>query len=254
MPYSLISNSKYAPLKKVSGVLFRLCEKCKRWVPDNIFSLKDISVLGYQCWCDACLYENSYLSLGNGSKEKRVKNLLGFHFGNLTVISRDKDNTGSGAHWFCRCFCGNVLSIKGCSLSSGLRKSCGCTKPYVIGIMNSLIKRKGDGESAFNCLYSRYEKGAKRRGRSFEITKEEFKYITKQKCYYCGSEPIQKIVNKKVSGPYTYNGIDRIDNNIGYVLDNCVSCCKYCNYAKGKMSVDAFLLHVTKIVRYKGLV
>lgn len=36
-------------------------------------------------------------------------------------------------------------------------------------------------------------------------------------------------------------GIDRIDNSIGYISNNIVSCCKVCNVMKNKYSVDNFL-------------
>ena len=39
---------------------------------------------------------------------------------------------------------------------------------------------------------------------------------------------------------FNYNGIDRVDNKIGYTLKNCVTCCKYCNNAKKDNDVDEF--------------
>jgi hypothetical protein len=54
----------------------------------------------------------------------------------------------------------------------------------------------------------------------------EFKNITSKSCYYCGKE-----------GP---NGIDRVDNTVGYTKENCVSCCKHCNYVKGDLSLEDF--------------
>ena len=72
----------------------------------------------------------------------------------------------------------------------------------------------------------------KKRGYTFELTEEQFAKITKQNCFYCGAKP-NNIKNDKGSfGAYTYNGIDRIDNNKGYVIGNIVSCCKKCNRAK----------------------
>ena len=46
---------------------------------------------------------------------------------------------------------------------------------------------------------------------------------------------------------YKGNGIDRIDNNLGYTVQNSISCCKKCNYAKHKMSYDEFIELVTNI-------
>lgn len=46
---------------------------------------------------------------------------------------------------------------------------------------------------------------------------------------------------KIVYGPFTFNGIDRLDNSGGYVSGNIVSCCQRCNMAKGKMSAGDFI-------------
>ena len=47
--------------------------------------------------------------------------------------------------------------------------------------------------------------------------------------------------------PITYNGIDRIDNNIGYIMDNSITCCETCNRMKRSHEYDFFLDHVKKI-------
>ena len=43
------------------------------------------------------------------------------------------------------------------------------------------------------------------------------------------------------------NGIDRINNELGYVLDNCESCCYDCNIAKRVMIKDDFIMKCVKI-------
>lgn len=42
-------------------------------------------------------------------------------------------------------------------------------------------------------------------------------------------------------------GVDRINNDKGYTIDNVVTCCGDCNYMKRAMSVEAFLCRVKKI-------
>lgn len=56
----------------------------------------------------------------------------------------------------------------------------------------------------------------------FELTKEQFYNLISQPCYYCGDKEKE------------FNGIDRIDSQKGYIIDNCVTCCEYCN----KMKLD----------------
>jgi hypothetical protein len=39
---------------------------------------------------------------------------------------------------------------------------------------------------------------------------------------------------------YIYNGIDRVNNNFGYLIDNCVTCCTNCNVAKMARTQEEF--------------
>ena len=60
------------------------------------------------------------------------------------------------------------------------------------------------------------------------ITKEIFDKLTIENCYICG---------KSCSDTHI-NGIDRYDNNIGYVTENCRTCCGECNYMKREFSYN----------------
>jgi len=55
---------------------------------------------------------------------------------------------------------------------------------------------------------------------------EAFELIIKP-CHYCGIE---------VKFPETRNGLDRVDNTIGYCKSNVVPCCYPCNIAKHEMN------------------
>ncbi len=84
-----------------------------------------------------------------------------------------------------------------------------------------------------------YIQSAKKRGISFAIPLNIFEKLINQECIYCGKSAITK-----------RNGIDRIDNNKGYEIDNIVSCCFKCNQMKGKLSVEDFLNHIGRIIEY----
>lgn len=64
------------------------------------------------------------------------------------------------------------------------------------------------------------------------------------RCFYCNDPPslITEGSNRrnKEHARYVRNGLDRIDNNTGYLLSNLVTCCKNCNYAKKDLSQDVF--------------
>ena len=157
-------------------------------------------------------------------------NEVGNKYGRLVVLERNMNYSGAGVgcRWICKCSCGNVLSVIGTSLRDGHTKSCGCYKEDYI---KSLILP--NGEAAFNRLYSKYRVAARDREYSWELSKEQFKQLTKQNCYYCNIEPYCIESNNRAnSESYLYNGIDRVDNSKGYSVENCVPCCEECNRGK----------------------
>ena len=107
--------------------------------------------------------------------------------------------------------------------------------------------------STFNELYTKYKRRAGQKGYEFSLTKKIFYSLLKQNCYYCGIEPKQIArANHKFFKPFTYNGIDRKDNDQGYFVGNVVSCCGACNRAKNVMSVSEFYNWVEKIQKNRS--
>ena len=98
------------------------------------------------------------------------------------------------------------------------------------------------GGAALNSVIKNYRQGAKVRGLIYALTREQFKILTSRKCYYCNASPSKstKTANYNYFGEYIYNGIDRINNELGYILDNCVSCCYPCNSMKGELTQKEF--------------
>jgi hypothetical protein len=168
--------------------------------------------------------------------------LVGEKFGRLTVISlirRRNSRDVSERYWYCKCDCGNYTTVIDRSLKHGQTKSCGCLHKDAITIEWSL--------ASFNKLYKTYKYGANKRGLCFELSREEFKELTQTDCVYCGQHPSHSVQNKGGNGAYIYNGIDRIDNNLGYTLKNCVACCKRCNSMKMELSLNDFVEKISKI-------
>ena len=79
--------------------------------------------------------------------------------------------------------------------------------------------------------YKVYQSNATNKGRVFDITEDDFYTITTKPCVYCGG--YSDTYNGK-----PFNGIDRIDSNLGYFIDNCVPCCTTCNRMKMDMAVN----------------
>ena len=165
--------------------------------------------------------------------------ISGKKFGTLTAIKDVGCDKKYGRLWECLCDCGNTITIPTTNLTTDKTKSCGCLRGR---------PSHPEGLASFNRLYIQYKQNAKKRDYKFELTKDQFREITKQNCIYCGVMPAQSTLNSKNSnGPYIYNGVDRLDNLKGYIEDNCVPCCKYCNYAKNDLTEEEFLNRIVKI-------
>lgn len=96
---------------------------------------------------------------------------------------------------------------------------------------------KGRGNKAINIVNDLKYK-AKQRNKSWELTHVQTFGLITSACVYCGFVP---------EWPKNRVGIDRVDNNIDYIYDNCVSCCSICNTAKGQMSLADFKTWITKV-------
>lgn len=104
-----------------------------------------------------------------------------------------------------------------------------------------------------NFLYRSYKQGAKNRGHSFDLSFEEFNSIISCNCAYCGELPKEAdgelLIKRGDTHQPTirYNGVDRVNPELGYSIDNCVPCCPKCNYMKGTLQKEEFLFHIEKI-------
>jgi predicted RNA-binding Zn-ribbon protein involved in translation (DUF1610 family) len=87
------------------------------------------------------------------------------------------------------------------------------------------------------------------------ITVDDYSRLISQNCFYCNDEPrkTNRFSNRKYVNTETVfaNGVDRIDSSKGYTLENCITCCTSCNYAKHKLTQSEFFDKIVKI--YKNL-
>lgn len=79
---------------------------------------------------------------------------------------------------------------------------------------------------------------AKRRDLKFTLKFEEFLSFEDVPCHYCGYIP------DTIS-------LDRVDNDLGYHIDNVVSCCYMCNSMKHIFNKEDFLAQVKNIYLYQ---
>jgi hypothetical protein len=181
---------------------------------------------------------NSCGCLNRFSPLKDRHRLEGKKFGRLTVIRHNvEDSRTKSTYWDCLCDCGKTVTVKGVYLVSKHTRSCGCIKIY----------RLDKGESGLNIVYKQYIRHAKGRSKEFNLSKEKFKEITQQNCFYCGKEPSSSVKCKSEHSRYVYNGIDRVDSDKGYTLDNVVPCCGTCNRIKMETPLEEFKKNIKRI-------
>jgi hypothetical protein len=88
-------------------------------------------------------------------------------------------------------------------------------------------------------LWRAVQKNAYSRSLLFTINQEEFEKLVIQPCYYCGFYSESRL-----------NGIDRMNNNKGYIPQNCLPCCKMCNMIKNIQHPIEFLDKIDCILYY----
>jgi hypothetical protein len=170
-------------------------------------------------------------------------------FNYLTVEGYDKKTK----RYVCNCICGNKTLVSSFSLKSGKSKSCGCARAELV----SKLVYKPNFEAAKNKVVDQYKRDAVRRNIEFCLTKSEVVELISRPCKYCGTENSNKVLPPKpykiVSNePFKYNGIDRVDNNLGYIPDNCVPCCRICNRAKNNLSEKEWLDWIDKLCKFNS--
>lgn len=125
-------------------------------------------------------------------------------------------------------------------VAAGEKKCSGCQK---IKSFEEFVDtpRSLDGKS-FRCreclALSQYRSNAKRRDLSWELSGAQFRELYRRPCQYCGESPSR--------------GVDRVDNNLPYVVSNSTPCCAECNRMKHSSEIQDWLRHVVKIAAYQG--
>ena len=166
----------------------------------------------------------------------------------LTVINLDHIDKRHRRFFLCKCICGKDKVIQASLITSGNTKSCGCR---VVKAGRERVLPNSD--AAFTQTYNSYRCHAQERGLEFLISKKEFREVSQQHCYYCGSDLTNICKSRHKSGDFIHNGIDRIDSNKGYIKENIAACCKMCNIAKKDHTKNDFLMWVKKVYEYNAM-
>ncbi len=180
----------------------------------------------------------------HGSRAARslaiTSQMIGRKFGKLTVASHDPKLK----RYVCRCDCGGTTLSRKFELEKGRHKACLCGRTA-----DRLSTRLPDHAAATNWIYHNYRKAAGRRGYQFKLTKEEFNRLIRMNCHYCGCGPSMSTSWVRGHSDFSYNGVDRKDNAIGYISSNCVPCCDICNNSKSTLTYDRWVEWLTRVSR-----
>ncbi len=193
-------------------------------------------------------------------KNKKISDLKSIDlsnkiFGKLTVIKKhEKRNSNNRILWECLCECGENCIISGDQLNRGNKggngiptRSCGCLR-------NNAHNKIQNRETAMwkRLFKSTIIKRSKKSGYNSDITYDTFVELSKSGCHYCGlkNSSYYKDICESSNFILYYNGLDRIDSNIGYYLYNVVSCCKHCNCAKNIMSKVEFMNFIKRVYEF----
>ena len=183
---------------------------------------------------------------GKGIGRGRRIDETGNVYGRLTVLGPAPKRDAS-AIWECQCECGSLTNIRGFTLREGAL-SCGCLRRE-----NFKPKTLAHGEACRNRVIANTISNAKRRGLAWELSIEQVTALLTKDCQYCGSPPGQVSRGRGHNGEFIYNGLDRVDNALGYAPDNVVACCGVCNTAKSNMTMLEFSAWLRRVyVRLNG--
>lgn len=166
--------------------------------------------------------------------------LTGEKFGRLIVVERLQNDKHNKTRWMCKCECGNTKSIGGWELRKEQSKSCGCLRKETTAERNKKLP--------YFWIFTMARQHASASKKDFQLTYNDIlDFIGITKCHYC-----EKTIRWERHGTKKfYHGyqLDRMDNNKGYIKNNCVVCCSQCNRIKGNQFTHDEMLEIGKFVR-----
>ena len=177
------------------------------------------------------------------------KSVIGEKYNKLLIQSVYKDEK-SIVRAVCLCDCGKIKHINLETIKQNTTKSCSCYRRKIMvhhTEKKRALIRLAYGEAAFNAVCRKYKSHAKNAKREFNLDRNQLKILFESSCYYCDATPANVFKGSGMNGDYTYNGIDRKDNSLGYTIQNCITCCKQCNFAKGFQSFEDFVLFLKRV-------
>ena len=100
-------------------------------------------------------------------------------------------------------------------------------------------------------IYGIYKRRAEKKVLPFDLSRSVFHKMAMNLCSVCGAEPSNCQLMKNDQYTSLYNGIDRDNSELGYVVGNVFTYCGTCNRLKFTGSKKDAINHAKKIVKYQ---
>lgn len=172
---------------------------------------------------------------------KTYEKMIGLKFNMLTILSIIKDNIKNRIFANCVCDCGKKKRIRADLIKNETYISCGChskNRKSMTGNLNPSFKGVGKiGISFFNEL----KRTAKRRNLDFNITIDYLWKIFKNQNGKCSltNQPLK--FGRIRRHNETTASLDRIDNNLGYIVGNVRWVLKDINMIRKNYDTEYFI-------------
>lgn len=151
---------------------------------------------------------------------KKIIDLSGRIFGNLTVIKISDDYIRGKARWLCKCKCGNTSIIFANNLVRGNTTSCGCHRKAnnkIINITHGATATCTDK----NKYPSSYKTWCSMKQRCYDKNLPQFKYYGARGIIVCERWHDYSNFVADMGEPPPGKSLDRINNNSSYSPENC---------------------------------
>jgi len=209
----------------------------------------------YRCWlcrCD-CGVEKavSAFNLVNGQAKScgcarhgcKVIHAGDQHWRLTAIRFEVRKGAGGFPYWWFSCSCGKEVLLNAYRVIRGGSKSCGCLRREKASSRKGIPRPSSDGGK--RSLFSRYKCRAHDRQIEFSLSYDQFCALVSTPCSYCGK--MRPISPNSQNRNILLSGIDRVDSDVGYTVENCVPSCTPCNMAKNSMSTAAFKQWVSDV-------
>jgi len=96
------------------------------------------------------------------------------------------------------------------------------SKIYTKNNKEKILKRQNEYKRSIKGRYNQAKSVANRRNIIWDIHFNDYQLLLQSNCYYSDQHSL----------PETGIGLDRINNNLGYILTNVIPCCSDCNTSR----------------------